>query len=317
MTLRTPDVAIIGGSEEAEVRRIADCLRLLEHFPLIIDTFVFPWEHHLSFIDGAWWYNDYELRSIKAFFLRSLHCNPTTKNRYANAPDSAGMDIMKVLREKDSILGSLLRWAHAKQRLVLNPIHTLRCHFYKLDTLERLLSANIPIPATLGTNSLHAIRAFARSHKDLIYKPLAGGAEAVALSASDLFSEGFEQLRIAPVLLQERVYGDDIRVYVLEDDVVASASLSTDHPDFRTGPQNFRPATLSRQESADVIKAAKTLSLRFAGIDFKRTKAAQHRILDVNPAPMFAGFEQITGLDIATKVARYLVNKVDADVRMA
>jgi glutathione synthase/RimK-type ligase-like ATP-grasp enzyme len=114
-------------------------------------------------------------------------------------------------------------------------------------------------------------------------------------------------------MLQERIYGDDIRVYALGDQVIAAASLSTDHVDFRTGHQDSRTTPLTEAESADVIRTAKLMSLRFAGIDFKRTKERCHFILDINPAPMFAGFEKITGLDIASHIARHLAEKSTPD----
>jgi glutathione synthase/RimK-type ligase-like ATP-grasp enzyme len=298
------DGAIIGGPKEPEVRRLAHCLEELGHSPLIIDASTFPQHHSLTFGDGSWRYGDHELNSVKAFFLRSLHCNKLTTssagelNRHLHA-----------LREKDSILGSLLRWAGAQGKLILNPVDTLLCHFYKLDSLERLRNANIPIPSTLGTNDPNAVSEFAQSHKRLICKPLAGGAEAIAISVDDLSPLFLAQLQNAPVMLQERIYGDDIRVYVLGDQVIAAASLSTDHVDFRTGHQDFQTTTLTEAESADIIHAAKLMSLNFAGIDFKRTKEGRHFILDINPAPMFAGFENITGLEIASHIARYLVEK--------
>jgi hypothetical protein len=33
-------------------------------------------------------------------------------------------------------------------------------------------------------------------------------------------------------------------------------------------------------------------------------------MLDINLAPMFAGFEEVTGLDIASHIAGFLVGKV-------
>lgn len=301
------DIVILGGPEEPEVKRLVDALTALQHPPLVIDTFSFPWEHHLSFVNGYWWYDDYELMSTKAYFLRNLHCNPMANDEKEDLGLQAAAR-MHALREKDSLLGSLLKWAESRSSVVLNPIDTLSCHSYKLETYDRLRSANVRIPDTLGTNNLEVIDRFAQGHAELIYKPLAGGGEAVALYASDLSPISSGKFRIAPVMIQERLFGDDVRAYVLGEEVIASGSLSTDSVDFRTGAQDFRPTTLTEGESADIIKAVKLMSLRFAGIDLKRTKVGEHFVLDINPAPMFANFEKITGLDIAGKIAKYLVD---------
>jgi hypothetical protein len=96
------DVAIIGGPKEPEVRRLTGCLGEWGLPPLIIDASTFPQHPSLTFVDGSWRYGDHELNSVKAFFLRSLHCNKLTTssagelNRHLHA-----------LREKNSISGSL------------------------------------------------------------------------------------------------------------------------------------------------------------------------------------------------------------------
>jgi ribosomal protein S6--L-glutamate ligase len=299
------DVAIIGGVQEPEVKRLAGCLEALGHPPLILDATAFPRQHHLTFVDGGWQYDGHDLGSTKAFFLRSLHCHQLVEGTAQG---------LVCLREKDSFLGSLLKGAAWQGKMVLNPVETLFCHFYKLDTFARLQQAKLPIPATLGTNDPKAVKEFAARHEHLICKPLAGGAVAVAISAEDLSPESLAQLQNAPVMLQERVLGEDIRAYVLGDQVIAAASLTTEHADFRTGPQNFRPTTLTPAEATDVVLAAKLMSLHFAGIDFKRTRKRRHFLLDINPAPMFAGFEAVTGQEIANHIAGYLIGKVTSKI---
>ena len=307
MDLAMYDIAVLGAPEEPEVKRLVDALAALQHPPLVIDTFGFPWEHHLSFVNGCWWYDDHDLTSIKAFFLRNLNCNPVANDNKEDLGVQAAAK-MHALREKDSLLGSLLRLAESRRSVVLNPIDTLKCHFYMLETFERLRTANVRIPDTLGTNDLEAIGRFAQEHAELIYKPLAGGGEAVVLSASDLSPLSSGKFRIAPVMIQERVFGDDVRAYVLGGEVIASGLLSTEKADFHTSVQEFRPTNLTVEETADAIKAANLMAIRFAGIDLKRTEAGEHVVLGINPAPMFANFEKITGMEISVKIAKYLVD---------
>lgn len=296
-------IAIIGGPDELEVQRLKKCFEKLGNRPLIIDTSSFPRQHDLTFCDDSWRYDHHEILSIKAFFLRSLHCdeiagdNAHTLERHIDA-----------LREKDSMLGSMLRWAALQGKLILNPIDTLVCHYYKLDSLQRLRNANIPVPATLGTNDPKAIRHFARKYKQLIYRPLSGGAGAIALGTDDLSPQLLAHLENVPLMLQERIYGSDIRAYVLGDQVIAAAASSiSDQDDFRKGQENFQPTIITDAEAKDLINAAKILSLYFAEIDFKRAQDGRHFVLDINPAPLFASFEAITGLEIASHIAKYFI----------
>jgi hypothetical protein len=298
-------IALIGSPREPEVNRLTVCLEQLGHFPLIIDTAAFPRRSHLTFAKSGWQYEGQELSQIKSVFLRSLHCNKLAENFSSESPSKATLE---ALREKDSLLGSLLGWLEARNKHILNPLHTLFCHYYKIHTLERLQDANIPVPATIATNDPRAVEKFAEEYKSLIYKPLAGGAEATALSFDNLSSQLLTRLQSIPVLLQQRIYGYDVRAYILEDQVIAAASLGTQHVDFRSGEQNFQPTTLTKAETADLVKTSKLLSLRFSSIDFKRSANGDYFILDVNTAPMFAGFENITGLRISEFLAKYLVN---------
>lgn len=299
------DIAIIGRPGEPEVDKLAACLAQLGYPPLIIDTAMFPQLCHLTFADGFWQYQKNNLGDVKVFSLRSLHCSELTE-KLETSEHTQSMWIA-ALREKDSMLGSLLRWTAEQGKPTLNPLDTLLCHYYKLNTIERLRQAGVPVPPMIATNDPESAQVFANSHKDIVCKPLAGGAIAIGLSAGGISEQFYALLKIAPVMLQARVYGYDIRAYVLNNQVIAAASTWTQHVDFRTGDQRFQPTDLTPEETHGVIQAAQLLSLSFAGIDFKRTSDGQYFILDVNPAPMFAGFEQITGLEIASSIAKHLV----------
>jgi glutathione synthase/RimK-type ligase-like ATP-grasp enzyme len=296
-------IVLLGDPREAEIQRLAGALAVLGRAPLVIDTAAFPSTGALTCAGGHWRYGSTDLSEIRAIFLRSVNCRDLAdQGRGELSPD----DVRRMLREKDSMLGSLLRWAAAKGITVLNPVDTLHCHYYKLDTTERLRRAGIPVPDTLATNDPEMVRSFIGRHLEVIHKPLSGGAEAVAIAASDLTEEFLADLIYAPVLLQERIYGQDVRAYVLNGEIVAAGSLATENVDYRTGSQHFVPTPLTVPECESLVRSAELMSLGFTGIDFKRTENWEHFILDVNPAPMFAGFERITGLDVAGAVAGYL-----------
>lgn len=300
------DIAIVGSAKEPEVDQLAACLAKLHHPPLIIDTSEFPQLRRLSFADGCWWYEKNNLRDTKVFFIRSLHCSELMERLEASEQRPQGMGIA-ALREKDSILGSLLRWSTEQNKHTLNPLDTLLCHYYKLDTIERLRQAGVSVPQTIATNDPDAVQEFATNHKHIVCKTLAGGALVIGLAADRISEQFYALLKIAPVMLQARIYGHDIRAYVLNNQVIAAASKQTEHVDFRANEQSFQPTALTRKEAIAVIQTTQLMSLSFAGIDLKRTQDGQYFILDVNPVPMFTGFEQITGLGVTSAIAKYLI----------
>lgn len=299
------EIAIIGRPAEPEVDRLVTCLAQLGYPTLIVDTAVFPQLVHLTFVDGFWQYQKNNLNDVKVFFLRSLHCSELMEKIEASGQTNH-VGIM-ALREKDSMLGSLLRWLVGQNRAILNPLESLLCHYYKLDTIERLQQAGVPVPATMATNDPEAVQKFVKNHTDIVCKPLAGGAIAIGMSAGDISEQFYALLRIAPAMLQARIYGYDVRAYVLNNQVISAASTLTEHVDFRTDNQRFQPTALTQDEAQGVIQAARLMSLSFAAIDFKRTSDGHYFILDVNPAPLFTGFEQITGLEVAGPIAKHLV----------
>ncbi len=299
------DIAIIGSPKEPEVAKLTANLAQRGYPPLIIDTAAFPQQRLLTFADGSWWYQKVNLADVKVFFLRNLHCSELME-KLEGSEDPQSIAIT-ALREKDSMLGSLLRWATEQGKPILNPLETLLCHYYKIDTVERLRQAGVPVPPMIATNDADIVRAFARTHKHIVCKPLAGGGIAIGLSANGILEEFYALLKIAPVMLQARIHGHDIRAYVLNNQVVAAASTWSTQLDFRTGAQHFEPTALTQAEAIGIVHATQLMSLRFAGIDFKRTVDGQYFVLDVNPAPMFAGFEQITGLEMTDPIAEYLV----------
>jgi hypothetical protein len=50
---------------------------------------------------------------------------------------------------------------------------------------------------------------------------------------NDLTDGALASLTTAPALLQERVRGDDLRIYVLDGEVIAAAHIKTSNVDYR------------------------------------------------------------------------------------
>lgn len=167
------EIAIVGRPREPEVDKLTLCLAQLGYPPLVIDTDAFPQQSHLTFSEGRWRYQENNLNDVKVFFLRSFHCIHSMDQLQPS--EDPGTIEMIALREKDSMLGSLLRSMADLGKPTLNPFDTLLCHYYKLSTVERLRQAGVPVPPVMATNDSDAVQAFANSYKQIVCKPLAGG----------------------------------------------------------------------------------------------------------------------------------------------
>src|SRR3990167_4448041 len=57
------------------------------------------------------------------------------------------------------------------------------------------------------------------------------------------------------------------------------------------------------------LTAARTAGIEFAGVDIMPDKNGQLRVLEINRSPQFKRFSQITGLNVAKKVIKYIESK--------
>lgn len=112
------------------------------------------------------------------------------------------------------------------------------------------------------------------------------------------------------ILLQEFIKesaGTDIRAFVVGSRVVASMKRQSLDDDFRSNLHKGgegTPVKLTDEERKMVVKAAKSVGLNVAGVDFMRSSRGP-LILEVNASPGF-GIEKVTGRDIAGAVIDYV-----------
>lgn len=112
------------------------------------------------------------------------------------------------------------------------------------------------------------------------------------------------------ILLQEFVKesaGVDIRAFVVGGRVVASMKRQSLDDDFRSNLHKGGEGTavkLTDEERKMCVKAAKSMGLNIAGVDFMRSTRGP-LILEVNASPGF-GIEKVTGRDVATPIIEYI-----------
>ncbi len=122
-----------------------------------------------------------------------------------------------------------------------------------------------------------------------------------------LFNRGF--------ILQENIKsskGRDLRVSIVGDEVVG-VMLRENKNDFRANITLGGSATMYNA-SDDILEAAlkahKVLGLGFSGVDILFGENNEPILCEVNSNPNFFSFEQVSGINFAEKIAKYIVSKI-------
>ncbi|MGH3927293.1 MAG: ATP-grasp domain-containing protein, partial [Pseudonocardiaceae bacterium] len=231
-----PPWGIIGPPHDPQVASVAGCLRDRGAGPVILDFSRFPAKGRLSLLDGMPLAPSVGIDGARRWYVRSMPLplpflpnnatpnNATPNNATPNnatvdnaSPDELAHDWRQAYaggRERRSFVFSFVAALERGGAFLVNPPATFGQHFLKLEQLQLLRDAAVPIPRTLATNDPAAVIDFAHSvGGPIVYKPVAGGALCRRVTADDLRPERLTLLANAPVLFQEEIPGRNLRVY--------------------------------------------------------------------------------------------------------
>ena len=209
-----------------------------------------------------------------------------------------------VYRERLSALSSI--FAGIKCNWV-NSYNAIELHKTKIFQLNIMKNNNIRIPKTLITNDKDAlIEFYEENNKNVIYKPVRGGAFTQRLTDEDLRKEQLDTLKTSPIQLQEFIDGTDIRVMAMGNKIFP-AELKTDKIDFRSDDNAVpTPVEIPDDVKEDCKKVLKLLDLKYSGIDIRKNSKDEYVFIEANPAPMFIFFEQKTNYPITESLIELL-----------
>lgn len=213
----------------------------------------------------------------------------------------------------DTLLGLLLHFEQHGIRMLNAPSKSLisRRKAFQLQVMKK---AGCTLPATLITNDAHAAREFIQNHPECIAKPAAGGS--LTLSANQLLEQGIlERLHAAPAIFQERIIGKDVRVTIVNGEIVSSVIIDVpdDALDFRNAPgyQEGRTSYIEQPLPDDIAQqcrqAMQALGLNFSGIDLRLTPEGKFVMLECNSSPIYLDIEYKTKHPITAKMCDYLL----------
>lgn len=299
-------VGIIGAENERHCLYLAQALEAQGVHPIILDNSPdkpFP----LSFYDQQCQYEDLDLSHIHVYFLRALFL-PTPAFEISKDISHEGYVAYVAERERYASWLSWLMSGKYHDRHIVNPVETLILHFAKPYHLQRLKASGIPVPKTLVTSDADQLLEFSR-HRDVVYKPVAGGALCQLLKEEDKKPERLKRLATAPVQFQEYIEGEDLRVFVLDGKVIAAFIIEGEDIDYRKDTVRVIPFEITPTIESLCIRACDALGLIFSGVDLKLKPDGTVVCIECNPSPMFEGFDRVAPQSIVSQLASYLIEK--------
>jgi len=190
----------------------------------------------------------------------------------------------------------------------------------KMSCLQVLVGNGVQVPRTVLCFTLQEVRRAGAGMGSFpvvvkLLESTHGVGVALAHTAYQLerIAEGF--LRIQDrVILQEFVAesdGRDIRAFVVGNHVVAAMERKAGPDEFRANMHRgatARAISLSPEEKALAVKAAKIVGVEVAGVDLIPSDRGP-LLMEVNASPGLEGIENTTNIDIAGAILDFAVAK--------
>ena len=197
---------------------------------------------------------------------------------------------------------------------VINSVSSILVMRNKAETMRKLVSAGLPVPHTLITESIEDAAQFVRSNFPCVLKPITGfGGMGVQLIDKKFDLENiYDYLKFhsqlfgkGAFLLQEYVRspGYDIRALVLNNEMIAGMQRVP-----RKGMvSNIHSGGIARSNDVDVsglaVQAARAVRGKIVGVDIIPDKEGNLWVLEVNATPGWTGLQSVTDFDITKRIA--------------
>ncbi len=191
----------------------------------------------------------------------------------------------------------------------------------KLRTMQILARKRIPIPKTLFAKDTSNIK----SHIDLlggapIIIKVQEGTQGLGVMIADSkksaksIIESLYNMNVSIILQEfiEEANGQDIRVYIVGNKIVAAMMRNSAEEDFRSNVHRGGTTTsveLTDQEKKVAIQTAKVLGLPVCGVDILRSKRGP-LVIEANSSAGLEGIEAHTRVNVAREIIKYVEKNV-------
>jgi glutathione synthase/RimK-type ligase-like ATP-grasp enzyme len=300
-------IGLIGPGRDPQIVRLAGELKKAGAESVPFDLTDVPAHVNFHWQGDSLRFGDLQLETLAAVYARAAYFPMPLPVPGRSAEESEKLTLP--VRETGSLLNSVVEELAGRVPMI-NPPAAWRFHRLKPLMYRALERAAVPVPEFAVGCDLAAAAHFVDRHGEhVVVKPLMGGE--VFLASFDYLRDHHEEFDRRPLLLQRRILGRSLRAYVVGDRVVAAAEIvHGDSVDWRADVRSVSPVEASPAALQAAQRATTALGLVFSAVDLEEEGGAGGPIwvLDVNPAPMFAGFETRSGLDVAGPLAKTLLD---------
>jgi glutathione synthase/RimK-type ligase-like ATP-grasp enzyme len=257
-----------------------------------------------------------DLSDLSGCYVADLGIRPFVVRRDDGRPDpEASAATLEASRRHLVVWNTLLARLGLEARVV-NPPVTHDLHGLKAWEATIYAEKGLPVPITIATSDPETLLDLRRSYPDVrwICKGLIGGlGYTEAFTPPSSRTEAEELLSQGPVLIQERIEGENVRAYVVNAEVVGAAEVISTHgaeTDSRRDLKRVRPIELPDRTAEDVVTTARLWGMSFAAVDLMYDPSRRRfMLLECNSAPFFVGFERLTGIEISSRLAEHLLGR--------
>ncbi|HEX9940481.1 MAG TPA: hypothetical protein VGG03_00580 [Thermoanaerobaculia bacterium] len=199
-------------------------------------------------------------------------------------------------------------WLAAHEEVRILNRRSLHQSTNKPHVLHLARQAGLAVPATLVTNHLAELPAFAPERPKIV-KPINGGGYCQRLDEilADTESRG-DGVASAPAIVQTELVPPEVRVFGVEERFLAF-SVASEDLDYRVRQSaKVEPLAEVPEGLAEGLgRLMDRLGLDFGAADFKTCpETGRLLFLEINSGPMFAAFDQASGGAVTGAIADFL-----------
>lgn len=300
-------IALCGFALDGHIATLSNAVTRRGGTPLVL--LPLPWGRY-AWRDGRYFYGHRSLDHVAAFFVRQTYVPIFDLiHRKAEAVDPVDWMLETVrMQNNASFLQAFFDHFERRGCFLANPFSAGERMKHKQG--EVAASCGWRVPRMFITNS--PAEAFAAvGEGEYVMKPPAGGA--LVRKVDEAMLRAFAAID-CPIGIQELVPGEDVRVYLIEGEVVAAARIVTGELDYRRDPHYMErihaielPPDV-RQKAAAVLER---LRLVCGSMDLRLTAEGEFVFLEVNSGGSFLELQKGLGIPIADRLADLLVARAE------
>jgi len=189
----------------------------------------------------------------------------------------------------------------------------------KYLTLSKLNEAKIPVPETYLTMSPPTAKRIIKEMKFPVVMKLLGGSGGKGVMFTDKENTAISLIDTLNVLKQPLFIekyiknpGEDIRIIVIGDEVVAAMKRISTNGDLRANLSSGGKGVIYKPDAEMkeiAIKAAKTIGAEICGVDFIQGKKGP-AVIEVNICPGMK-ISDITGFNVQKRIAEFIAERTE------